>query len=255
MESKSVSLFNSSSSKTILKPWRSKERAFKIWSPRLAFAESGIKRFGLCSARSSQIALAPALEITTSVSANKSFNWFWMYSNWTYPFKDFKESSIFPFPQRWMTWKSFNNSGRTERTALLTATEPRLPPIIKITGLSSVSPQNSSAADLLPSNSSWRIGEPVSTAFSFGRCSKVSGKLQHTFVADGIEILFASPGVISDSWMMVGTWRRFPAMTTGTETKPPLEKITSGFSSLINLFASRNPFRTRKGSVKFCTLK
>ena len=41
--------------------------------------------------------------------------------------------------------------------------------------------------------------EPVSTALSFGRCSKVSGKLQHTLDADGMDNLFASPGVISDS--------------------------------------------------------
>lgn len=57
------------------------ERAFKIWSPRLAFAESGIRRFGLCSARSSQIALAPALEITRSVRAKRSFNSSLIYSN------------------------------------------------------------------------------------------------------------------------------------------------------------------------------
>jgi len=32
----------------------------------------------------------------------------------------------------------------------------------------------------------------------------VSGKLQQTLAAEGMQILFASPGVISDSWIMVG---------------------------------------------------
>ena len=47
----------------------------------LAFAESGIRRFGLCNASNSQIALAPALEMTMSVIANRSFNSSFMYSN------------------------------------------------------------------------------------------------------------------------------------------------------------------------------
>ena len=55
-----------------------------------------------------------------------------------------------------------------------------------------------------PLRSSARIGDPVRIALSFGRYFKVSGKLQQTFAAEGIQILFASPGVISDSWIMVG---------------------------------------------------
>ena len=42
-------------------------------------------------------------------------------------------------------------------------------------------------------------------ALSFGRYSRVSGKLQQTFFAEGMQILFARPGVMSDSWMMTGT--------------------------------------------------
>lgn len=38
----------------------------------------------------------------------------------------------------------FNNSGNTARMASLTATAPRLPPMIRMTGLSSVKPQKSS---------------------------------------------------------------------------------------------------------------
>ena len=46
----------------------------------------------------------------------------------------------------------------------------------------------------------WRV------AFPSGRYFKVSGKLQHTHFADGMQSLFARPGVISDSWMIVGMW-------------------------------------------------
>ena len=38
-----------------------------------------------------------------------------------------------------------------------------------------------------------------------GRYCNVSGKLQHTFEAAGIQILLANPGVISDSWIIEGT--------------------------------------------------
>ena len=41
--------------------------------------------------------------------------------------------------------------------------------------------------------------------------------------------LLASPGVISDSWIIQGIFRDAAALTTGTETKPPLENTTSGF--------------------------
>ena len=54
-----------------------------------------------------------------------------------------------------------------------------------------------------PSSSSLRMGEPVSTAFPSGRYFKVSGKLQQTFLAEEIHRRFASPGVISDSWMIL----------------------------------------------------
>ena len=164
-------------------------------------------------------------------------------------------SSSLPLPQRWTTWKSFNSSGRILRTALLTATAPRLPPTIRITGLTSLKPQKARAFSLSPVKSSWRIGDPVRTALSWGRELKVSGKLQHTFAAEGMESLLASPGVISDSWMITGTWFFFPAITTGTLTNPPFEKITSGFNCLIRRLASLKPFRTRNGSVKFWRLK
>ena len=65
------------------KPCFSKERALRIWSPLLAFAESGMRRAGFFRARSSQIAFAPALEITTSVRANRSGSSSLIYSYWT----------------------------------------------------------------------------------------------------------------------------------------------------------------------------
>ena len=85
--------------------------------------------------------------------------------------------------------------------------------------------------------------------------SNLAGQCQQTFVAEGMEILLARPGVISDSWIMTGTCCPLPARTTGTETKPPLENITSGSRILISLRASPIPLITRNGSVKFWTLK
>ena len=85
------------------------------------------------------------------------------------------------------------------RIALLIATDPRLPPITKRTGFSSVNPHRRSPSSRFPVNNSSRIGEPVNTAFPSGRSFTVSGKLQHTLLALGILNLFANPGVISDS--------------------------------------------------------
>ena len=66
--------------------------------------------------------------------------------------------------------------------------------MIRMTGFPAERPQNFNAASAFPVRSSCRIGEPVKTAFSFGRCSNVSGKLQQIFVAAGIEILLQVPG-------------------------------------------------------------
>ena len=111
------------------------------------------------------------------------------------------------------------------------------------------------ALSAFPSASSALIGEPVSTALSFGSILTVSGKLQHILVAAEKLSLFARPGVISDSWMMTGTWFFFAAHTTGTETKPPFENTMEGLSSLMIRFASPKPFSTLNGSVKFCREK
>lgn len=60
-------------------------------------------------------------------------------------------------------------------------------------------PHKASPLFLSPEASSSRIGEPDKTALSFGSIASVSGKLQQTFFATGMQSLFASPGVISDS--------------------------------------------------------
>ena len=107
------------------------------------------------------------------------------------------------------------------------------------------------ASSLLPLKSSFLIGEPVSTAFPFGRYCRVSGKLVQTFVANLVAILFASPGVISDSCMITGIFKKAAAITTGTLTKPPFEKTISGAYIFMIFFASKSPFTTLKGSLKF----
>lgn len=81
------------------------------------------------------------------------------------------------------------------------------------------------------------MGVPVRTALSAGRVETVSGKLQQILVAEERHNLFASPGVISDSWMMAGILRFFAARTTGTVTKPPFENTTSGFNCFISFLA------------------
>ncbi len=98
-----------------------------------------------------------------------------------------------------MIWYFSSNASMLLRIALLIATDPRLPPITRSTGFSSVNPHRRSPSSHFPVNNSSRIGEPVSTAFPSGRSFTVSGKLQHTLLALGILNLFANPGVISDS--------------------------------------------------------
>ena len=134
---------------------------------------------------------------------------------------------------------------------MFTATAPRLPPIIRITGFELSNPQNLSPFSLSPLKSSSLIGEPVSTAFSAGRCFSVSGKFVHTLTAHGIHILFASPGVISDSCMIHGIFLDFAATTTGTDTNPPFENTTSGLIFLRSFLACANPFNTLNGSLIF----
>ena len=95
------------------------------------------------------------------------------------------------------------------------------------------------------------MGVPVRTAFSAGRSLIVSGKLQQILLAPAMLSLLARPGVISDSCTIYGILSAPAALTTGTLTKPPLEKTMSGFIFFKIFFASANPFNTLNGSVKF----
>src|SRR5690606_27827836 len=97
--------------------------------------------------------------------------------------------------------------------------------------------------------------EPVQVDLSFGKCLIVSLKTVKIWEANGSEILFAKPGVTSDSWTTTGILANFAAITTGTETKPPLEKMTVGLIFLIIEKACVIPAITLNGSVKFCTEK
>ena len=73
--------------------------------------------------------------------------------------------------------------------------------------------------------------------------------------ANGLHSLFASPGVMSLSCITTGTPQMAAPKTTGTLTKPPLEKTTSGFSLPMIPMLWNAPAMTRKGSVKFCQSK
>src|SRR5699024_1208195 len=96
-----------------------------------------------------------------------------------------------------------------------------------------------------------RMTAPTYSAFFFGTYDTVSGKVVRTFFAKGIAILFASPGVKSDSWMIAGTPRSLAARTAGTDTNPPLENNTSGLHLPMMRQASNVPFNTLNGSLRF----
>ena len=77
-----------------------------------------------------------ALEMIRSAAANKWRSGALTYSYCTYPGVPIRDSSRWPLPQICITWKFVRSCGRILRTAWLTVTEPRLPPITKIIGLS-----------------------------------------------------------------------------------------------------------------------
>lgn len=68
-----------------------------------AGSRQGNQDIGFFSARSSQMALAPAREITTSAMAKMSFNSDLIYSNCLYPGVFNSRLSILSLPQRWTT--------------------------------------------------------------------------------------------------------------------------------------------------------
>ena len=145
----------------------------------------------------------------------------------------------------------FVSSGRISRRQSFSLTAPREPPIISRTGFSPLKPQADRPFSLSPSNNSLRMGVPVCTPLPFGTYCRVSGKVAQITLAEGIAILFARPGVMSDSWIITGMWFFFAPSTTGTATKPPLENTKSGFNFFNRRFASLMPFSTLNTSLRF----
>ena len=84
---------------------------------------------------------------------------------------------------------------------------------------------------------------------------KIPALIHESDMTPGLANILARPGVMSDSWINAGIFKRLAAITTGTVTKPPLEKTTSGFSSFRIFLAWLNPFSTRNGSEKFLRSK
>ena len=64
-------------------------------------------------------------------------------------------------------------------------------------------------------------------------------------------ILFASPGVRSDSCKTTGILSNLAAIQTGTLTNPPFENTKFGFSFFNTNKESTIPFSTLNGSIKF----
>ena len=123
-----------------------------------------------------------------------------------------------------------------------------------ITGMPSLKPKRFRPWARSPFRISGRMGVPVYRPLGPASLA-ASGKVQHITVAKGAVSLLANPGVMSDSWHTMGTWFNFAPYTTGTETNPPLENTTFGFSLCTSRRAWSTPRITLKGSEKFFTSK
>ena len=80
------------------------------------------------------------------------------------------------------------------------------------------------------------MGEPVQIPFLV--FFAVSSKLVKTYLHFFEINLFAKPRLKSDSCVTQGIFNLLPAKTTGKETYPPFEKITSGLISSKRFLAS-----------------
>ena len=78
-----------------------------------------------------------------------------------------------------------------------------------------------------------------------------SSNVTNIFEAKRSAILFASPGVISDSCNKTGTLFSHPQLRLVQIRNRLFEKITSGFSLRILTYASITPFITRKDLLYF----
>ena len=107
------------------------------------------------------------------------------------------------------------------------ACAPLEPPTTISTGRESVSEKSRRPVSRSPVNSSARRGVPVTRPF-LPAAAAASGKVQHSALAKGTDRRLARPGVMSDSWISTGTPATAAPYTTGTDTKPPLEKTMFG---------------------------
>ena len=92
---------------------------------------------------------------------------------------------------------------------------------------------------------------PIEEALSFGKYLNVSSNTVKICSANEEAILFASPGVISDSCITTGIFESFAASTTGTETNPPFENTSEGFTFFKIAKACIVPYKTLNGSENF----
>ena len=98
---------------------------------------------------------------------------------------------------------------------------------------------------LFPFKTFFRIGCPVN--MHLGETSAVFSKATHITSQYLRMILFASPILKSDSWLITGILSICAAITTGTATYPPLEKTISGLIFFNIFFASMIEKRSLNG--------
>ena len=132
------------------------------------------------------------------------------------------------------------------------ATAPKLPPITNSTGFLPENPYLVNISCFVLFVLRFLIGAPTYSPFL--KSKAVSGNVVKTFIEYFAIILFAIPAVTSLSCEITGILRLFAAITVGTETYPPFEKITSGFILSIIFPASRIPLITFMGIKKFLSV-
>src|SRR3990167_6874642 len=100
-----------------------------------------------------------------------------------------------------------------------------------------------------------RTGLPVSTTLFLSKKGEVSGKDIQIFFAIRPMILFAVPGSIVCSCVMIFIPNNLPIMATGRAMYPPKDKMTTGFSLLKILYDFIKPLITLKNCTKILSDK
>lgn len=81
--------------------------------------------------------------------------------------------------------------------------------------------------------------------------SNTSGNAVNVFFANQDAIRLVSPALVSDSWTMIGIRLIAAAIINGSATKPPLQKITSGWERRKNPKADTIPQTNKNTSLMF----